>query len=76
MSGVNGLAGWQWMFLIEAIPSVVIGLIVLVVLDDRIRDAKWLNDAEKSMLERNIASDVLSKEDLPLRRVFSSPACG
>jgi len=73
MSGVNGLAGWQWMFLIEAIPSVVIGLIVLVVLDDRIRDAKWLNDAEKSMLERNIASDVLSKEDLPLRRVFSSP---
>ena len=72
MSGVNGLAGWQWMFLLEAIPSVVIGIAVLFVLDDRIRDAKWLNDAEKTMLERNIASDVLTKEDLPLSQVFSS----
>ncbi|VVE27929.1 MFS transporter [Pandoraea capi] len=73
MSGVNGLAGWQWMFLLEAIPSVVIGIAVLFVLNDRIRDAKWLNDDEKALLERNIASDVLTKEDLPLRQVFSSP---
>lgn len=73
MTGVSGLAGWQWMFLLEAIPSVIIGIVVLFGLDDRIRDAKWLNEAEKSMLERNIASDVLTKEDLPLAQVFSSP---
>ena len=40
--GMNGWAGWQWMFLIEGIPSVVIGIVVLFFLDDRIAHAKWL----------------------------------
>ena len=59
--GMNGWAGWQWMFLIEGIPSVVIGIVVLFYLDDRIQHAKWLSNEEKSLLERNIAADNAHK---------------
>lgn len=48
VDGAYGLAGWQWLFLIEGIPSVVLGLILIAVLDDRIEDAKWLSAIEKS----------------------------
>ncbi|MEF9481062.1 MFS transporter [Ralstonia sp. 1B3] len=46
-AGVYGLAGWQWMFLIEGIPSIIVGIFVLAYLDDRISHAKWLTDEEK-----------------------------
>lgn len=57
LTGVNGLAGWQWMFLLEGIPSVLVGLIVLFVLEDNIQHAKWLTDDEKCLLARNLAAD-------------------
>ncbi|MBV6303266.1 MFS transporter [Candidimonas humi] len=72
LSGAHGLAGWQWLFLLEAIPSIVIGIIVLFYLDDRIHNAKWLSAEEKQLLERNIAADTAEKHDLPLRKVFSN----
>lgn len=50
MPGVMGYAGWQWMFLIEAIPSVLLGIVVLVYLQDRIADAKWLTAPERDTL--------------------------
>jgi D-galactonate transporter len=55
--GVNGWQGWQWMFLLEAIPAVVIGVATLFYLDDGVRSAKWLTDDEKSVVERAIAED-------------------
>ncbi|WP_225768670.1 MFS transporter [Inquilinus sp. Marseille-Q2685] len=58
----HGLAGWQWMFLIEAIPAVLIGLAVLLVLDNSVRDAKWLTDEEKAVIEREIAADAKGKD--------------
>jgi D-galactonate transporter len=72
LSGVHGIAGWQWLFLLEALPSIVIGILVLFYLDDRIHDAKWLSAEEKQLLERNIAADTADKRDLPLREVFSN----
>jgi len=72
LSGVHGIAGWQWLFLLEALPSVIIGILVLFYLDDRIRDAKWLSTEEKQLLERKIAADIADKHDLPLRQVFSN----
>jgi len=71
--GHNGWAGWQWMFLIEGIPSILVGLWVLAYLDDRITHAKWLTDDEKSLLERNIASEDQHKEDPPVAKVLFSP---
>src|SRR5687767_7113622 len=39
-----GFKGWQWMFLLEAIPTIVLGIAVLAILPDRPSDAKWLSD--------------------------------
>lgn len=48
--GWLGLRGWQWMFIIEAIPAVLLGMACLVVLTDRPADAKWLGDEERRWL--------------------------
>ncbi|HVG84173.1 MAG TPA: MFS transporter [Vicinamibacterales bacterium] len=50
MDGLGGLAGWQWMFLLEGIPATVLGFVVLRVLDETPADARWLTDPEKSAL--------------------------
>ena len=50
MDGQGGLAGWQWMFLLEGIPATVLGFVVLRVLDETPADARWLTDPEKSAL--------------------------
>ncbi|WP_354686220.1 MFS transporter [Cupriavidus necator] len=71
--GHNGWAGWQWMFLLEGLPSILVGLWVLAYLDDRIGHAKWLSAEEKALLERNIANENAHKEDPPIRTVMSSP---
>lgn len=55
LSGAGGLAGWQWMFLVEGLPCIVLGLVTLRVLSDRPADAQWLNDDEKRLLERETA---------------------
>jgi MFS family permease len=52
--GANGMAGWQWLFLLEAVPSILMGLLVIAYLDDGIRSAKWLEESEKLLLERNL----------------------
>ncbi|NTX20844.1 MFS transporter [Burkholderia cepacia] len=50
LSGVHGLAGWQWMFIVEGLPCVLLGALALKVLSDRPADATWLTDDEKRML--------------------------
>jgi D-galactonate transporter len=56
-AGVNGWAGWQWMFLIEGIPSILVGLLVLVGLEDKVQNAQWLSESEKRVLIRNLEAD-------------------
>ncbi|WP_343586849.1 MFS transporter, partial [Herbaspirillum sp.] len=58
----GGLEGWQWMFLIEAIPAVLIGLVTLLYLDNDVKSAKWLSDDEKKMLQADIDGDQKGKE--------------
>ena len=71
-TGVHGMTGWQWMFVLEAIPAVILGLAVLFYLDDGIRSAKWLNEGEKRLLEQGIAQDAVGKAVHPsLRDVFA-----
>ena len=69
---VNGLHGWQWMFLLEAIPSVLIGVVVYFYLDDRITSAKWLKDEERDLLQKRIEEEESDKEHVPMMQVFRS----
>ena len=71
-AGTYGLAGWQWLFIIEAIPSIVIGVIVLFYLDDGIRASRWLNDDEKTLLEQNIALDRRDKQHMSVWKTLSN----
>jgi MFS family permease len=52
----HGFAGWQWMFLIEAIPAIAIGIATILYLDNGIKHAKWLTDREKKLLSDEIAA--------------------
>ncbi|MDR7047640.1 D-galactonate transporter [Duganella sp. 3397] len=70
--GEHGLSGWQWLFLLEGIPSVLLGIWTLFYLDDGIRDAKWLSEADKRVLEAAIAADRAGQQHLPLALVFRS----
>ncbi|WP_118183152.1 MFS transporter [Paraburkholderia phosphatilytica] len=72
-NGVAGWHAWQWLFVLEGIPSVIVGVVVFFVLDDRIGKAKWLTEDERRILERNVESEEALKEDLPLGTVFASP---
>ncbi len=71
--GMSGMAGWKWLFLIEAIPSVVLGLLVLAWLDDRIADARWLTPDQKRLLQRNIDADGAHIEDHSALGAFRNP---
>ncbi|MCC6391868.1 MAG: MFS transporter [Bryobacterales bacterium] len=57
-----GLRGWQWLFLVEGLPAVVLGVITLFVLTDRPRHAKWLRGEERDYLEGVLAAEARSKE--------------
>ncbi|MCJ2025057.1 MFS transporter [Methylobacterium sp. J-067] len=61
----HGLSGWQWMFLLEAVPAVLVGIAVLLYLDNRPAEAKWLDTAERQVLERDIAAEERTKTDSP-----------
>ncbi len=56
-AGVLGWAGWQWLFLLEAVPAIALGLAVAAYLDNGIRSASWLTEEEKNLLERNLVSE-------------------
>ncbi|MGI4941210.1 MAG: MFS transporter [Janthinobacterium lividum] len=73
LSGVQGLAGWQWMFLIEAIPSLVLGAVVLSFLDNGIDRASWLTNDEKVILRHNVDRDGQETPSHSLRDGFTNP---
>lgn len=57
MDEVGGMQGWQWMFLLEGIPTLILGVMVLFWLTDRPAKASWLSDAEKQWLEADLEMD-------------------
>jgi MFS family permease len=72
--GAQGMHGWRWMFIIEAIPAVLLGLWLLLRLDNRIDEAKWLSPAEKQLLSDRLSHGLGTRSDFPLRRLFAIPA--
>jgi ACS family tartrate transporter-like MFS transporter len=55
--GALHLHGWQWMFLLEGIPSVLLGIAVLILLPDRPAKAAWLSEDEKQVMEAALAAE-------------------
>jgi ACS family tartrate transporter-like MFS transporter len=73
MDGVLGLAGWQWMFIIEAVPAVLLAFAVLALMTDRPALATWLAPDEKEWLETQLADErrrIESAEHLSLGRAL------
>jgi len=58
LHGAGGLAGWQWLFLLEGVPAIVLGFVVLRVLDERPRDAAWLTAEEREALVSCLDGDL------------------
>ncbi len=56
LNGTSGLAGWQWLFIIEAAPSVVLGILVIFVLADKPADARWLSAREKEVIIHEVGA--------------------
>jgi ACS family tartrate transporter-like MFS transporter len=57
MQGVAGLSGWQWLFILEGIPSVLLGVSVLFLLPDGPQDATWLTADERAWLAADRAAE-------------------
>jgi len=57
LNGTFGLHGWQWLFLVEGLPCVVLGVVAWHRLDDSPQRARWLSDDEKRVLEALLARD-------------------
>jgi MFS family permease len=72
LSGKLGLAGWQWLFLLEGLPSVLVGVLVIYCLDSGISEAKWLSAAEKALLAKNLAVEEKQKQAVRLLHAFCS----
>ncbi len=72
LSGRLGLDGWQWLFLAEGIPSVLVGLWVYLYLDSSIAEARWLTTDEKALLTRNIEAEDRHKHEVRVIDAFKS----
>jgi len=57
LHGVNGWSGWQWVFLIEGIPSVIAGVVTWLYLTDRPEQAKWLSAEQRELVRADLARD-------------------
>lgn len=57
LRGVGGLLGWQWLFLLEGIPAVLLGGVVLIYLPDSPEKAPWLSPDEKSWMRRRMQAE-------------------
>jgi MFS family permease len=72
LSGAMNLAGWQWLFLSEGIPSVIVGIWVIFYLDSSIEEAKWLTAEDKALLTSNLIAEDKQKTEHKLADAFKS----
>lgn len=61
-AGVHGLEGWQWMFILEGSPCVVLGIIAFLYLSDTPAQAKWLSHEEKQLLAEDLGQVPATKQ--------------
>lgn len=77
MDGRYGLHGWQWMFIIQAIPTILLGLFVLKYLPDGPRNTRWLTQGQSAALVAELESEQVSGRaadvKIPFRSLFNGP---
>ncbi|KQB52156.1 MFS transporter permease [Pseudomonas endophytica] len=76
-AGQGGLAGWQWMFLLQGIPTVLLGALAIFLLNDSFAKAKWLSAHERDVLEADHRLDSANRPSTAsdsLLAVFKNPA--
>ena len=64
LHGVGGLKGWQWLFIVEGLPAMILGVIALKFLDDRPEDASWLSKKERQALGNMLAAEAKATRDV------------
>jgi ACS family 4-hydroxyphenylacetate permease-like MFS transporter len=72
MNGFLGLAGWRWMFLLEGLPALVLGVICLFYLDDGPARARWLSSEEKSEIAARLERDRAIEQTAATKRSILS----
>jgi ACS family tartrate transporter-like MFS transporter len=77
LNGAWGFKGWQWLFIMEGLPALVLPIVVLFVLPDKPKDARWLSEAEKNWLEHELEADreqiAVKKTEHSVWRSLTSP---
>jgi ACS family tartrate transporter-like MFS transporter len=76
MNGIGGLRGWQWLFLVEGIPSFLLGFVVFRALPNGPNDAQWLSNEEKSWISASMKRDAEREQQihhLTLRTALTEP---
>jgi MFS family permease len=72
LGGVMNLAGWQWLYLAQGIPSIVVGIWVIFYLNSSIEEARWLAAEEKALLAKNLVAEDQHKTETRLIDAFKS----
>jgi ACS family tartrate transporter-like MFS transporter len=76
LHGLGGLKGWQWLFVIEGLPAILLGVIALKFLDDRPEQAGWLSPAERLALAETLAAEAKATRETGyagLRQALTRP---
>jgi MFS family permease len=71
MDGANSWRGWQWLFLLEGIPSIIVGLLVFALLPDGPKQARWLTQAEQDLVIARVQADEAGKQALGQRHTLA-----
>jgi len=73
LDGANGLAGWQWLFVVQGLPATLLGIVAYFYLQDRPQHARWLSPTEKATLQTQLDNDrqhVASARHASLGQLF------
>jgi MFS family permease len=75
LNGLGGLAGWRWLFVIEGLPSVLLGLLLIRLLPDRPAQAKWLSAEEIEWVEDTLAKEheLIESRPMSIGRAWRHP---
>ena len=71
--GMHGMAGWQWLFLLQGLPTMMVGVVAFFFLSDKVADAKWLSDSEKAIIQGDLAAEHQGQHLHSIRDGLTNP---